>query len=207
MEKSGLALITILGLILGVLLLLLMGIVFYVVGSYNSLVKMDVAVKTAWSQVENQLQRRNDLIPNLVNTVKGFAKQERTIFENVANARAKLAGASGINDKINAANEVTSSLGRLLAVVENYPQLKSDQNFRQLMDELAGTENRIAVERMRYNEAVKRFNQSIRMFPKNLIAGWFQFKEATLFEAAKGAKEVPKVEFQIEDKPSGSKGE
>ncbi len=207
MEKSGLALITILGLILGVLLLLVMGIVFYVIGSYNSLVKMDVSVKTAWSQVENQLQRRNDLIPNLVNTVKGFAKQERTIFENVANARAKLAGATGINDKINAANEVTGALGRLLAVVENYPQLKSDQNFRQLMDELAGTENRIAVERMRYNEAVKTFNQSIRMFPKNLIAGWFHFKEATLFEAAPGAKEVPKVEFQIEDKSSGSKGE
>ena len=196
MEKSGLALITLLGLILGVLLLILIGVVFYIIGGYNSLVKMDESVKTAWSQVENQLQRRNDLIPNLVNTVKGFAAQEKSIFENVANARAQLAGAANIGGKIKASNEMSGALGRLLAIVENYPQLKSDQNFRQLMDELAGTENRISVERMRYNETVKKYNQSIRVFPKNLIAGWFRFEKADLFEAAEAAKEVPKVDFK-----------
>ena len=195
MEKTGLALISLLGIILVVCLLVLLGVVFYVIGSYNSLVKLDESVKTAWSQVENQLQRRNDLIPNLVNSVKGFAKQEKSIFENVANARAKLAGASKIGDKINAANAMSGALGRLLAIVENYPQLKSDQNFRQLQDELAGTENRIAVERMRYNEWVKKFNQSIRVFPKNIIASFFRFEKASLFEAEEGSKAVPKVDF------------
>jgi LemA protein len=195
MEKSGLAILSVLGVIVIVVVLVVIGVVFYAISAYNSLTKLDVEVKAAWSQVENQLQRRNDLIPNLVNTVKGFAKQEKSIFENVANARAKLAGAASREDKINAANEVSGALGRLLAVVENYPQLKSDANFRQLMDELAGTENRIAVERMRYNEVVKVFNQSIRVFPKNIIANAFNFKEAKLFEAAAGAKEVPKVDF------------
>jgi LemA protein len=127
--------------------------------------------------------------------VKGFAKQEKTVFENIANARAKLAGAGSRAEKIDAANEVSGALSRLLMVVENYPMLKSDANFRQLMDELAGTENRISVERMRYNEVVKLFNQSIRVFPKNLIANAFNFKEAKLFEAAAGAKETPKVDF------------
>ncbi|MCD4813697.1 LemA family protein [bacterium] len=195
MEKSGLALLTLLGIILAVCLLVLMGVVFYIIGSYNSLVKMDESVKTAWSQVENQLQRRNDLIPNLVNTVKGFAAQEKGIFEHVADARAKLAGAQNVGAKIKAANEVSSVLGRLLMIVENYPQLKSDQNFRQLQDELAGTENRIAVERMRYNETVKQYNQSIRVFPKNTIAGFFKFGKAELFEAAEETKKVPTVDF------------
>ncbi len=195
MDKTGLALLSVVGIIVVLVLLVLVGVVLYVISSYNSLVKMDVAVKTAWSQVENQLQRRNDLIPNLVNTVKGFAKQEKSIFTEVANARAKLAGATNRPEQIQAANEVSGVLGRLLAIVENYPQLKSDQNFRQLMDELAGTENRIAVERMRYNEAVKAFNQSLRVFPKNLIANAFNFKEAQLFEAAEGSKEAPKVDF------------
>lgn len=195
MEKTGLAVLSIVGIVLAVCLLVLLGVVFYVIGSYNSLVKLDESVKTAWSQVENQLQRRNDLIPNLVNTVKGYASHEKGIFENVAEARSKLAGAQNRNEKIAAAGEVSSVLGRLFAIVENYPQLKADMNFRQLQDELAGTENRIAVERMRYNETVKLFNQSIRVFPKNIIAGMFGFKKADLFEAEAGSKEVPKVDF------------
>ncbi|MCK5242885.1 LemA family protein [bacterium] len=195
MEKTGLAVLSIVGVVLAVFLLVLLGVVFYVIGSYNSLVKMDESVKTAWSQVENQLQRRNDLIPNLVNTVKGYASHEKGIFENVAEARAKLAGAQNRNEKIAAAGEMSSVLGRLFAIVENYPQLKADMNFRQLQDELAGTENRIAVERMRYNETVKLFNQSIRVFPKNIIAGMFGFEKANLFEAEEGSKEVPKVDF------------
>ena len=195
MEKTGLAVLSIVGVVLVVFLLVLLGVVFYVIGSYNSLVKMDESVKTAWSQVENQLQRRNDLIPNLVNTVKGYASHEKGIFENVAEARAKLAGAQNRNEKIAAAGEMSSVLGRLFAIVENYPQLKADMNFRLLQDELAGTENRIAVERMRYNETVKLFNQSIRVFPKNIIAGMFGFEKANLFEAEEGSKEVPKVDF------------
>jgi LemA protein len=196
MADSKIGILGLLGIILAGLLVLLGVVVMYGIGAYNSLVKMDIAVKTAWSQVENQLQRRNDLIPNLVSTVKGFAKQEKSIFTDVANARAKLAGATTRGDQINAANEVSGVLGRLLAIVENYPQLKSDQNFRQLMDELSGTENRIAVERMRYNETVQLFNQSLRTFPKNIVAGMFNFKAAQLFEAAPGAKEVPKVNFE-----------
>jgi LemA protein len=195
MEKTGLAVLTIVGIVLLIIILVVVGMVFYVIAGYNSLVKMDVSVKTAWSQVENQLQRRNDLIPNLVNSVKGYAAHEKGIFENVAEARSKLAGAQTRGDKIKAANEVSGFLGRLLAIVENYPQLKADMNFRQIMDELAGTENRIAVERMRYNETVKVFNQSIRVFPKNMIANAFGFKTAQLFEAAEGTKEVPKVDF------------
>ncbi len=195
MEKKTLAILSVVGVVVLVIIMALVGVAVYAISSYNSLTRMDVEVKAAWSQVENQLQRRNDLIPNLVATVKGFAKQEKTVFENIANARAKLAGAGSRAEKIDAANEVSGALSRLLMVVENYPMLKSDANFRQLMDELAGTENRISVERMRYNEVVKLFNQSIRVFPKNLIANAFNFKEAKLFEAAAGAKETPKVDF------------
>lgn len=184
----------VLGIVLGLVGIgLIIGL--YIMGSYNSLVKLDESVKTAWAQVDNQLQRRNDLIPNLVNTVKGFAKQEKSIFENVANARAKLAGARTVGNKISAANAMSGALSRLLAVVENYPQLKSDQNFRQLMDELSGTENRIAVERKRYNDMVKRYNQTIRMFPKSLLAGMFGFERAKLFEAEEASKDVPAVNF------------
>ena len=195
MEKGTLAILSVVGVVVLMIVVVLIGVIFYAISAYNGLTKMDVEVKTAWSQVENQLQRRNDLIPNLVSTVKGFAKQEKSIFDNVADARARMAGATTREEKISAANEVSGALSRLLMVVENYPQLKSDQNFRQLMDELAGTENRISVERMRYNDAVKTFNQSIRVFPKNIVANSFNFKEAKLFEAAPGAKEAPKVDF------------
>jgi LemA protein len=165
------------------------------VGNYNKFVQMDVGIKAAWSQVENQLQRRYDLIPNLVETVKGYAKQEKDVLVEVTNARSKVGGAGNVPDKITANNELSGALSRLMVVVEKYPDLKSNQNFLKLQDELAGTENRIAVERMRYNDAVKIYNQAIRTFPANIIAGMFNFKEAAFFEAPKDAKVAPKVKF------------
>ena len=177
--------------VLGVVIVLGLG----AVASYNRFVSMDVGVKGAWAQVENQLQRRNDLIPNLVETVKGYAAHEQGIFTQVAEARAKLAGANGVSEKVDAANVLNSALGRLLAIAENYPQLKADANFRQLMDELAGTENRIAVERMRYNEQVGQYNAALRRFPGNVVAGVFHFQPAVFFEAEPTAKAVPVVKF------------
>ncbi len=168
----------------------------WMIGAYNNLVSMDVSVKAAWSQVENQYQRRLDLIPNLVETVKGYKIHEADVFEHIADARAKLAGASTVSQKVDAANGLEGAISRLLMVVENYPNLKADANFRQLMDSLEGTENRIAVERMRYNEAVQNYNVSVRRFPTVMIVGLFGFdREKVLFEAAKGAKEAPKVKF------------
>ncbi len=163
--------------------------------AYNSLTTQEEAIKAQWGQVENQLQRRNDLIPNLVASVQGYATQEKTVFEAVADARAKMAGASTPTDKIAAANQESSALSRLLLVVENYPQLKSDGLFRQLMDELAGTENRLAVERMRYNEKVQAYDTYRRRFPSNLTASMFHFKEYPYFTAPPEAQVVPKVKF------------
>ena len=163
--------------------------------SYNRFVSQEEAIKTQWAQVENQLQRRNDLIPNLVETVKGIAQQERDVFGQIAESRAKLAGAQTPEQTIQAANQQTSALGRLLAIVENYPQLKANEQFNRLMDELAGTENRIAVERMRYNERVQEYNTSRRQFPSNLTAALFRFKEYPFFEAPPEARQVPKVSF------------
>jgi LemA protein len=163
--------------------------------SYNRFVSQEEAVKAQWSQVENQLQRRNDLIPNLVESTKGFAQQERDVFNAIAESRAKLAGAQTPEQKIQAANEQSSALSRLLVVVENYPVLKSNETFARLMDELAGTENRIAVERMRYNEKVQEYNTTRRSFPANITAGIFGFKEYPLFQAPESAKGVPKVDF------------
>src|SRR3989338_5406512 len=140
------------------------------VGKYNQLVTLDESIQGSWAQVENVLQRRNDLIPNLVNTVKGYAAHEKEIFENVANARAKLAGAKTINEKVTASGELDSALSRLLLIVERYPDLKANQNFLALQDELAGTENRIAVERQRYNEVVRSYNVLVKSFPTNLMA-------------------------------------
>lgn len=187
MKKAGIILIA-----LALLFILFGGWLF---GYYNSFVNMDEGIKNAWAQVENQLQRRSDLIPNLVNTVKGYAKHEKEIFENIANARTKLAGSQSIGDKITAANEMTSALGRLLVIVEQYPNLKADQTFSKLMDELAGTENRIAVERKRYNDKVMEYNQMRRRFPSKIIASMFNFAEAAYFKAPESAKEAPKVDF------------
>src|SRR3954447_9354949 len=163
--------------------------------SYNKFVGQEEAVKAQWAQVENQLQRRNDLIPNLVETTKGFAQHEESVYKDIAEARSRLLAAKTPDESIAAANQQTSALGRLLAVVENYPQLKSNEQFNRLMDELAGTENRLAVERMRYNEAVQAYNTSRGQFPSNLTAKMFGFKEYPFFQAPADAKQVPKVNF------------
>jgi LemA protein len=169
--------------------------------SYNRFVGQEEAVKTQWSEVENQLQRRNDLIPNLVETVKGYAQQERDVFGQIADARAKLSGAQSAapgvptEQKIQAANEQSAALNRLLVVVENYPQLRSNESFNRLMDELSGTENRIAVARMRYNEKVQEYNTSRRSFPANVTASIFGFKEYPLFNAPPEAERAPRVDF------------
>jgi LemA protein len=163
--------------------------------SYNRFVSQEEAIKAQWAQVENQLQRRNDLIPNLVETVKGYASHEQEVFQAVADSRARLAGAGTPEETIAAANAQSSALARLLAIVENYPQLKANEQFNRLTDELVGTENRIAVERMRYNERVQEYNTSRRQFPSNITAGIFGFKEYPLFEAPESARQVPKVSF------------
>ena len=167
----------------------------YLKGTYNSLVTMDEGVKAAWAQVENQLQRRYDLIPNLVETVKGYASHEKEVFIQVTQARSRVAGAGSVDDKIEANNQLSAALSRLLLVVERYPDLKANANFIRLQDELAGTENRIAVERRRYNETVKAYNIKVRSFPTNLIAGMFGFEKATFFDVPKEAQEAPKVKF------------
>jgi len=163
--------------------------------SYNRFVSQEEAIKAQWAQVQNQLQRRNDLIPNLVETVKGYAQHEQQVFSEIAEARSKLLAARSPDETIAAANQQTSALGRLLAVVENYPQLKANEQFNRLMDELSGTENRIAVERMRYNETVQAYNTARRRFPANVTARMFGFKEYPFFEAPPEARQVPKVTF------------
>lgn len=184
------------GLIIVAILILILVIPYsYLKGTYNSLVTMDEGVKGAWAQVENQLQRRYDLIPNLVETVKGFASQEREVFIKVTEARSRVAGAGTIDDKIEANNQLSSALSRLLVVVERYPELKSNTNFIRLQDELAGTENRIAVERRRFNETVRAYNTKIRSFPTNIIAGMFGFEKATFFEVPEARQEAPQVRF------------
>jgi LemA protein len=163
--------------------------------SYNKFTTQEEAIKGQWGQVQNALQRRNDLIPNLVETVKGYAAQERDIFTAIAASREKMAGARTPDETIKAANEQSSALARLLVVVENYPNLKSDANFQRLMDELSGTENRIATERMRANERVQEFNTLRRRFPSNVTAKVFGFKEYPYFEAPAAAQQLPKVNF------------
>lgn len=178
-----------------IVLLIVFSIYGFFKGNYNTFVKLDEAVKGSWAQVENQLQRRYDLIPNLVETVKGYAKQEREVLIEVTNARARVGGAATVPGKIAANNELSGALSRLLVVVERYPDLKSNQNFLRLQDELAGTENRIAVERRRYNEAVQTKNVAIRSFPANIVAGMFGFQKAPFFEAPTTAKATPQVKF------------
>ena len=181
---------------IGILVLIVAVPFFYLKGTYNELVTMEEQVNAAWAQVENQLQRRYDLIPNYVETVKGYAAHEREVFVEVTEARSKVAGATGKEEQIQANNQLTSALSRLMVVVERYPDLKANQNFIRLQDELAGTENRIAVERRRYNEAVRAFNTRIRQFPTNMVAGLFGFEKAEFYEAPEEAMTAPEVTFQ-----------
>jgi LemA protein len=172
------------------------------VGRRNQMAIKREAVNSAWSQVDVVLQRRADLIPNLVETVKGFAAQEVTVFGDIAKARSALLSAGTPADKIAANQRLDSALGRLLVVVENYPQLKSNENFLRLQDELAGTENRIAVERRRYNETVQDYNTYLSLFPNNIIAGMSGFtRNDAYFKADEGARQAPKVNFEPKTAP------
>jgi LemA protein len=167
----------------------------WIMGSYNNLVNLNETVNSNWAQVDVQLQRRADLIPNLVATVKGYAAHEEGILNNLADARSKLIGAQGVADKAAANEELNSALSRLLAIVENYPNLKADVNFRQLMDELAGTENRIAVARKDYNDSVQLYNAKIKSLPTRIWAGILGFGPREYFQVAPGAQTVPQVQF------------
>lgn len=177
-------------------------IVLWGISCYNGMVQLEEGVDTAWGQVENQYQRRADLIPNLVSTVKGYATHESSTLEGVISARAKATSIQvDVNDAESLAQyqaaqgELSQALGRLMAVAEAYPELKANENFLQLQSQLEGTENRIATERMRYNETAKGYNVEIRVFPKNIIAGICGFKQKAYFQAEEGAKTAPKVEF------------
>ena len=185
------------GLIAVIIIALIALVVFgQYVGVRNTLVTKNEAVKAAWSQVDIVLQRRADLIPNLVETVKGYAKQEQTVFGDIAKARSALLQAGSPADKIAANNQLDGAIGRLLVLVENYPQLKSNENFMRLQDELAGTENRIAVERKRYNDALQDYNTYVQRFPASVFAGWAGYKvNDAYFKATEGSREVPKVNF------------
>lgn len=181
------------GWIIAVAVIVVLGIML--AGSYNSLVSMNEDINSKWGQIDNQLQRRADLIPNLVSTVKGYAKHEETILNNIADARSRLVGAGSVAEKAAANEELNSALSRLLVVVENYPNLKADANFRQLQDELAGTENRISVARKDYNDSVQVYNAKVKSFPTVIWARMFGFEPREYFKAEGAAKEVPKVDF------------
>ncbi|MDF2461057.1 MAG: LemA family protein [Candidatus Saccharibacteria bacterium] len=188
--------------IAGVVLLVLAAIVgglvligILLVGSYNGLVRQSTAVDAQWKQVEVQYQRRLDLIPNLVESVKGAQAQEQKVFSDLANARSRYAGANTPAERVDAANNLESSLARLLVVVENYPELRSNQNVIALMDELSGTENRVSVERRRYNEQVRDYNTAVSVFPRNILAGVTGFKQKPYFEADAAAADAPTVRF------------
>lgn len=180
------------------------GIFFYGMSTYNSFVTQEETVGTAWSNVENQYQRRSDLIPNLVNTVKGYAEHEKSTLDAVVSARAKATQATVNIDDLTpeklqayqkAQGEIGMALGRLLAVTENYPELKANENFKTLQAQLEGTENRISVERRKFNETAKKYNTSIRRFPKNIIANMFGFEKRPYFEAQEGSEKAPEVKF------------
>jgi LemA protein len=185
------------GLIIG-LVAVLIGVVFIfvIIGDRNQLVAERETINSQWAQVDNVLQRRADLIPNLVNTVKGFAKQEQTVIGEVTDARAALGGARSPKDKIDANSKLDTAISRLLVVVENYPQLKSNENFMSLQQQLESSENRIAQERRKYNDAIRRYNTDIELFPKNIAAGMFGFgRNDAYFKTEGAAREVPKVAF------------
>lgn len=169
--------------------------ILFVVLMYNSLVRLRNEVSNSFAQIDVQLKRRNDLIPNLVETVKGYAKHEREVLENVTKARAALLGAKTVADKASASNMLSETLKTLFAVSENYPQLKANENFLQLQEELSGTESKIAYARQHYNDVVMEFNNRIQVFPSNMIAGAFNFTKKDLFEATEAERETPKVKF------------
>ena len=177
--------------------LLVVGLVVFgqLMSTRNSLVAEQTAVDSQWAQVDVALQRQADLIPNLVETVKGFAKQEQAVIKEVTDARAAFAGAKGPQDRLQTGSQMETALSRLLVVVENYPQLKSNENFLRLQDELAGSVNRIAVERRKYNEAVQKYNTDIALFPKNIAAGMFGFGPRDYFKADAAARTTPQVKF------------
>ncbi|MFP4568039.1 MAG: LemA family protein [Candidatus Woesearchaeota archaeon] len=177
--------------ILGVVLLLLI----IIVSIYNGLIRLKNQVKNAWAQIDVQLKRRNDLIPNLVETVKGYAKHEKEVFENVTKARSAVMSAGGVEEKAQASNQLSDTLKSLFAVAENYPQLKANENFLQLQEELTGTENKIAYSRQHYNDMVMRFNTKIELFPNNIFAGVLNFKQEEMFKALEEEKKNVKVEF------------
>lgn len=183
-----------LGLIVIVAIVIILGMML--IGSYNGLVTKQERVDNSYSNLDIMLQRRADLIPNLVSTVKGYMTHESDVVGKVTEARTKLMNANGINEKSEADRELSNSLNALMVVVENYPDLKASANFTQLTDELAGTENRIAVARRDYNEAVKNFNTDIKRFPNNLLAGMFGFEKSEYFQASEGSTEVPNVSFE-----------
>jgi LemA protein len=187
--KKGLA-------VLAVIVLVALAVGGMYVGRRNEMVRKNETVKSAWAQVDVVLQRRADLIPNLVETVKGFAAQEQTVFHDIAAARSALLNAQTPTDKIAANGQLDGAIGRLLLIVENYPQLRSNENFLRLQDELAGTENRIAVERKRYNDAIQDYNTYIGLFPNNIFAGWAGFqRNNAYFTAPESSREAPKVQF------------
>jgi LemA protein len=169
--------------------------VFWYVGQRNSIVRLDEDTEAAWGEVDNQLQRRSDLIPNLVATVRGFANQEQEVFGQIADARARLAGAQTVADTAEGYSQLEGALSRLLVIAENYPELRSSENFQALMDELAGTENRIAVARRRYNESVQEFNRKIRTFPASIAANSLRMKARDYFEVSEEDRAVPEVDF------------
>lgn len=179
--------------ILILVIVVLLGL--YTVSTYNGLVGLNITADTQWKQVESQYQRRFDLIPNVVESVKGVMKQEQEVFGAIAEARTKYSGATTANEKAAAAGQVESALGRLLVIAENYPQLKSSDTAQSLIAELSGTENRISVERMRFNDSVKSYNLKVMRFPSSMIASIFGFDERAYFEATKGAEVAPQVKF------------
>ncbi len=193
MAKKGLVNVLV---IVGVIVLVLVIFSGWYISTRNTLVTLDESIDASWAEIENQLKRRSDLIPNLVSTVKGFATQEREVFTQIAEARAKLAGSQSVGEVAQSYNQLQSALGRLLVIVERYPELKSNQNFIRLQDELAGTENRIAVARKRYNDSVRVFNTKIRRFPASIIANVMGYEKREYFEIEEAAREVPEVDFE-----------
>jgi len=180
---------------IGIIIIILVLLALLFIPKYNSLVTAEESVDSKWAQVENQLQRRYDLIPNLVESVKGYAKHEQDIIASISEARSQMGNARSPEEQAVANDALNGALSRLLVVVENYPNLKADANFRQLMDELAGTENRLAVAREDYNNEVQTFNKNVKRFPGNLIAGMFGFEQKEYFKATAGSEKAPPIDF------------